>query len=279
MSSTKTFQHASFGKQKSAFYRALQPYLSEKMRDLPWRRTHSPYRILVSEIMLQQTQVHRVIPKYKEFMRKFPTVRALKEASLSDVLRAWQGLGYNRRAKMLRDAAQSISTEHRNRVPNSYELLRALPGIGDYTAKAVRVFAFNEFEPLIETNIRAVIIHHFFSRAKSVSDADIYAVMSNVAHRGEPRNWYAALMDYGTDLKKTQSNPSRRSAHYAKQKPFKGSLRATRGAILKALLIKPSTRAELKTLIGETNLHSALYALTAEGIVMQRGSRYALKDS
>src|SRR3989338_7324816 len=125
--------------------------------DLPWRLTHDPYRILVSEVMLQQTQVPRVIEKYKEFLKKFPTVRALAKASLSDVLKVWSGLGYNRRGKYLHDAAKEIVA-----VGNIREALASsLPGVGPYTRAAVRVFAFNEPDILIETNIRAAYIHHF----------------------------------------------------------------------------------------------------------------------
>jgi len=194
--------------------------------------------------MLQQTQVDRVIPFYRAFLKAFPSVSALAAAPLAEVLRVWQGLGYNRRAKMLHDAAQAIISEHNGRFPRAYEALVALPGVGGYTAKAVRVFAFNEPETFIETNVRSVFIHHFFPRSRSVSDTKLLPLIeASVQHPGVEqkkgggaREWYAALMDYGAYLKKTYPNPSRKSAHHAKQKPFKGSNREIRGAIVRASL-------------------------------------------
>lgn len=186
--------------------------------------------------MLQQTQVDRVIPYYKEFLRKFPTEEILAEAPLQEVLRTWQGLGYNRRAKMLHEAVKVITTIHQGVFPHTYSELIKLPGIGDYTAKAVRVFAFNEPEVMIETNIRAVMLHHFFPKKNNVSDIPINRYIAKTLDMKNPREWYAALMDYGTYLKKTTPNPSRKSRHHTKQKPFKGSDREIRGAILKAHL-------------------------------------------
>jgi len=189
--------------------------------------------------MLQQTQVDRVIPYYKAFLKKFPTLHALAQAPLSEVLKLWQGLGYNRRAKMLHEAAKKIMSHHNGRIPREYSELVTLPGVGDYTAKAIRTFAFNEPEVMIETNIRAVLIHHFFSRTKrKITDKEIlsYMIRFNFFKNTEPRVWYAALMDYGAHLKKTLPNPSRKSAHHAKQKTFKGSDREIRGAILRATL-------------------------------------------
>jgi A/G-specific adenine glycosylase len=186
--------------------------------------------------MLQQTQVERVIPFYKRFLKAFPTLRALAKSPLGDVLRLWQGLGYNRRAKMLHDAAKIVVARHSGKLPASYEELSALPGVGDYTAKAIRVFALNQPEGLIETNVRSVFLHHFFSRKKSVHDRQILQLTVVARGRMEPRRWYAALMDYGSHLKSLHPNPSRRSAHHAKQKSFRGSDREIRGAILRAHL-------------------------------------------
>lgn len=228
----------------ASFRRAvLAHYRAHGRHDLPWRHTIDPHRILVSEVMLQQTQVSRVSPKYREFLRIFPSVRTLAEASLSDVLRAWSGLGYNRRAKFLHDAAKEIVAKHRGKVPRSYEELVALPGIGDYTAKAVRVFAWNEPEHLIETNIRTTLIHHFFSSSRRpVSDHTLLALLSKVSRKGQSkegkagmREWYWALMDYGAHLKQSGVRVNARSVHYVKQSKFEGSLRQVRGAILKAV--------------------------------------------
>lgn len=206
---------------------------------LPWRKTRDPYAILVSEIMLQQTQVDRVIPYFERWMKTYPTPEALAKAPLSEVLRHWSGLGYNRRAKYLHDAAAILLTDmlfSRGREKIAYEELRKLPGVGEYTAKAVRVFAWNESEVLIETNVRAVFLHHFFPRSRAVSDERLIPLIAKALEGQDPRTWYAALMDYGTFLKATRSNPSRKSTHHAKQAKFEGSLRQVRGAIMRAHL-------------------------------------------
>src|SRR3989344_8269276 len=135
-------------------------YKNNGRHGLPWRLTKDPYRILVSEVMLQQTQVARVIGKYKAFLIRFPNARRLAEAPLSDVLKAWSGLGYNRRTKYLKAAAEVIVRGYGGRGPKASIVLRTIPGIGPYTASAVRVFAFNEPDVLIETNIRAAFIHY-----------------------------------------------------------------------------------------------------------------------
>jgi A/G-specific adenine glycosylase len=204
----------------------------EGRHTLPWRKTHDPYKILISEMMLQQTQVPRVIPKYREFLKTFPTVSVLARAKLSDMLKVWSGLGYNRRAKYLHEAAKIIAK--RGSFPQDYAGLRALPGIGDYTAKAVRVFAFNEPEVLIETNVRTVFLHHFFPYAKNVPDTQLVRYIALSIHAEDPRAFYSALMDYGSHLKQLYPNPSRRSKHHVKQSKFEGSLRQVRGAILRA---------------------------------------------
>jgi len=185
--------------------------------------------------MLQQTQVERVIPFYRAFVQRFPTVRVLARAPLPYVLRAWSGLGYNRRAKYLREAAIAVSQKHGGIFPRSYEELRALPGVGDYTARAVRVFAFNEPDALIETNIRTVFTHHFFPRARKVADAKLLPLIAEAGKGQDPREWHAALMDYGSHLKRSGVRINKKSAHYAKQVAFEGSLRQVRGEILKAL--------------------------------------------
>jgi A/G-specific adenine glycosylase len=175
--------------------------------------------------MLQQTQVDRVIPKYKAFLKAFPTARVLARAALPQVLLLWSGLGYNRRAKYLWEAAKRWGAP-----------LETLPGVGPYTASAVRVFAYNKPEILIETNIRAVFLHHLFPKSKKVPDARLMPFIVRALDRKKPRVWYAALMDYGSYLKKKLPNPSRRSRLHTKQKPFKGSDREIRGGILKAHL-------------------------------------------
>src|SRR4051812_18602549 len=203
---------------------------------LPWRKTSDPYKILVSEMMLQQTQVDRVIPYYKNFLKKYPSVQKLAKAKLSDVLKLWSGLGYNRRAKYLRDVAMRVVEIHKGKLPRKYEELRKLPGIGDYTARAVRVFAFNEGDALLETNIRTAFTHHFFEGVKNIQDKELLPVILNAAKGQDPREWHWALMDYGAYLKKSGVRINAKSAHYTKQSPFEGSMRQLRGRLLRRLM-------------------------------------------
>ena len=215
-------------------------------RILPWRLTEDPYRILVSEIMLQQTQVERVCPKYALFLSSFPNFETLAHAKLQRVLEVWQGLGYNRRALALKKIAQITVQEFKSTLPSDYATLISLPGIGPATARAIRAFAFNLPEVFIETNIRTVFIHVFFADSQGIKDADIYPLVEQTLDRSNPRTWYYALMDYGVLLKKKYENPSRRSAHSRKQAAFKGSNREVRGRILSLITANPGiTETEL----------------------------------
>ena len=230
-------------KKEKKFVKAVWAYYRTYGRhDLPWRRTRNPYRILVSEVMLQQTQVERVIPKYREFLRKFPSLASLARAPLSDVLRLWQGLGYNRRAKMLHDCAKTVMNKFRGLTPKAYRELVKLPGVGPYTAGSIMAFAWNEGVPIIETNIRSAYIHHFFKGKTGVSDNDILHIVERTLDKKRPREWYYALMDYGVHIKKTAGNENRRSKHYVRQSVFKGSDRQLRGMLLSLLTKKGMTR-------------------------------------
>lgn len=249
--------------------RVLNYYKTHGRHSLPWRKTHDPYKILVSEIMLQQTQVDRCISKYREFLTAFPTVTVLASASLQDVLRVWSGLGYNRRGKMLHDAAKSIITNHKGQLPKTIRRLESLPGVGPYTAAAVMAFAYNEPVLMIETNIRSVFLHEFFRKHEQVSDSEIVPFLEHSLDRKNAREWYAALMDYGSFLKKEHPNPSRKSTHHVKQSRFEGSLRQVRGAILRRLT---QGSVQQQKLISELDflpekVNQALNALTKEGIV------------
>ncbi len=257
-----------------AFRTTVRAYFRKHGRShLPWRKTHDPYRILVSELMLQQTQVDRVISKYQSFLKKFPTIRVLASATLGDVLREWQGLGYNRRAKMLWQAAQNVSEKYKGKLPRTVEDLEALPGIGPYTARAVMAFAYNAPVVCIETNIRAAFIHHFFPSRDAVRDTELLPCIAAALDTKNPRQWYAALMDYGSYLKKTNGNASRRSAHHVPQKKFKGSDREIRGAILRTL----ATRSKLETLaFSKARIKSQLAALQKEGLIISRRGAYIL---
>ena len=205
-------------------------------RDLVWRNTTDPYHILVSEIMLQQTQVERVSKKFTEFICAFPDFSSLAAATLANVLTLWQGLGYNRRAIALQKCAIRVMNEYNGVLPDDVDILATFPGIGRATASSIAAFAFNMPVVFIETNIRRVFIHFFFAATENVSDADIIPLVEKALYRENPRVWYWALMDLGSALKKTVPNPNRRSLHYTKQSPFEGSDRKIRGALLKILL-------------------------------------------
>ena len=241
-------------------------YKTHGRHDLPWRKTKDPYKILVSEIMLQQTQVPRVIEKYKSFLRKFPTVESLTKASLKDVLLEWQGLGYNRRAKYLKLCAEKVVHEYNGRFPQTHKELVALPGIGPATAGDILAFAYNIPVPVIETNIRSVFIHFFFPASLPpslklqrtsklrrtsplISDKDILPLIEKVLDKNNPREWYWALFDYGAHLKQTR-NPNTQSTHYVKQSPFKGSNREKRSHILKLILTAPKSEKEIVETLG-----------------------------
>jgi A/G-specific adenine glycosylase len=230
-----TAMHLSF-KQVSAFQTLIYGYYNQYGRDLPWRKTENPYHIFVSEIMLQQTQVERVIQKYGHFISVFPDFPSLARSALKNVLSAWQGLGYNRRALALLRTAHVILTEYGGILPQEVDTLVKLPGIGKTTAASTYVFAFNKPAVFIETNIRRVFIHRFFADQDNVNDREILPLVEKTLDRSHPRLWYYALMDYGAMLKKLIQNPNRKSSHYRKQPPFEGSDRQIRGKILRVLL-------------------------------------------
>lgn len=246
---------------------------------LPWRNTTDSYEILVSEIMLQQTQADRVIPKFLSFIKEFPTVEALAGAPQDAVLREWKGLGYNRRALNLIRAAKIIAREHGGSVPKDTELLMSLPGIGPYTAAAIRAFAFNEPAVVIETNIRTVFIKHFFSEAnRKVHDKELLPLIEETMDRENPREWYSALMDYGSYIKKTEGNFSRLSKSYARQSSFKGSNRENRSHILELLLERPLSGSEILAKVRDERTQSNLEKLAEEGFIVRDEEMYRLEQ-
>lgn len=247
--------------------------------DLPWRRTITPYKILVSEMMLQQTQVLRVLPKYQAFLKRWPTARSLSHASLGEVLVAWQGLGYNRRAKYLHQAVQVVQTEHSGRFPHTKAELERLPGIGPYTAGAVLAFAYNIPTVLIETNIRTVYLHHFFQAMQEVPDTVILERISDTLEEDHVREWYWALMDYGAYLKQTVGNQNQRSRQYVKQSKFTGSNRQLRGAVIRLLTTKSLNKQQIIQEFftwDEAQVIQQLHVLIQEGLLEQRGRMYVL---
>jgi A/G-specific adenine glycosylase len=234
--------------------------------------------------MLQQTQTYRVIPYWERWMGLWPAPEDLAKASLETVLREWSGLGYNRRARYLKECARVITEEHGGKVPGTPEELLPLPGIGAYTAGAIACFAYNYPAVFIETNIRATMIHFYFQErlevtAGKVSDAEIFPILKTVLDRQHPRKWYWALMDYGAALKKITPNPNRRSAHYTRQSPFNGSFRQIRGRLIRTLVSEgPASAKELgkRTGIETRNLYEALEALQKESMVAEEDGVYRI---
>ena len=264
----------------SLFRKMILSFYERNGRDMPWRHTTNPYHILVSEIMLQQTQVDRVRKKYPEFITAFPTYASLADAPLHQVLALWQGMGYNRRAIVLQACARKVRDEHNGFLPSDEDVLETLPGIGHATACSIAAFAFNRPVVFIETNIRRVFIHFFFNDRSSVRDREILPFAEQALYRENPRVWYWALMDYGSELKNAIPNPNRKSAHYTKQATFKGSDRQIRGIVIRSLLKVPGQdeQALLKTIPHDTaRVHRIIEGLVAEGFIARTGSRLAIR--
>jgi A/G-specific adenine glycosylase len=302
---------------REEFHRIIYDNYEKEGRDFPWRKDAKPsdvdawgvdpwgvdaWGVLVSEFMLQQTQTNRVISYWERWMKLWPDPAVLAAASLEDALREWSGLGYNRRARYLKDCARVIAEEYGNKVPDTPETLLPLPGIGPYTAGAIACFAYNYPAVFIETNIRAVMLHFFFKEPNGfqassgsqpptgskepgfqapagVSDADIFPLLEDVLDRENPRRWYYALMDYGAALKKVTANPNRRSAHYVRQSPFEGSFRQLRGALIRSLVSQgPATAKELhkRTGMEDEDLYRVLDALGKELLVAESGGVYSI---
>lgn len=232
----------------------LLRWYAENGRDLPWRRTRDPYAILVSEVMLQQTQVPRVVPKYAAFLERFPDLAALAEAPLADVLALWSGLGYNNRALRLKRAAEGAVARTRDgrlgrppSLPGTVEELMRLPGIGPYTARAVLIFAHNADLAAVDANIRRVLLHEL-RLPHDLSPAELQRVAIAVLPRGRSRNWHNALMDYGALVLTSRTTSI---APLTTQSPFEGSRRSYRSRLVKLLLDEsPRRRDELPGLLG-----------------------------
>jgi A/G-specific adenine glycosylase len=257
-------------------------YYAGHRRDLPWRDGADPYRVLVSEVMLQQTQVDRVIPRFTAFMQQFPDAWSLADAPLVDLLAAWQGLGYNRRALNLQRAARMIVEEWGGTIADDPVLLQQLPGIGPYTAGAIASFAFNRPQLFLETNIRAVLLHFFFADQEGITDKQLLPVADAVLDRENPRTWYNALMDYGSDLKRRFPNPSRRSRHHTVQSRFEGSDRQIRGAVLRLLLGSDgmTVRALQKQLDVEAERFTRILAgMVKDGFIQKTGRTFIIPST
>lgn len=243
---------------------------------MPWRDDVSPYSIFISEVMLQQTQVTRVLIKYPLFIQTFPDFKSLAEASASALLSAWQGMGYNRRALYLKAAGEIVYKKYNSHLPDDPILLDELPGIGYATACSIAAFAYNRPVVFIETNIRRVYIHHFFSEQQNVGDNDVLPLVERTVDKQNPREWYWALMDYGAYLAKQGENPNKKSKHYVKQKKFEGSIREVRGGVIKLLLKKPYTQEQLKKIYTDERLFTALEDMEKEGLVQEKNNVYSI---
>ncbi|HRH31347.1 MAG TPA: A/G-specific adenine glycosylase [Candidatus Paceibacterota bacterium] len=256
------------------FKKKVWDHYKKNKRAFPWRETKDPYRIVVSEIMLQQTQADRVVAKYNSFLKKWPTLKKLASAELRDVLAEWSGLGYNRRGKNLWLLAKAVVSEHKAAIPNTPEALEKLPGIGPYTARAILAFAFDKPYACIETNIRAVYIYEFFPAKKTAKIADnkLFPLIEETLDTKNPREWYYALMDYGSYLKKMKLSTNDRHKSFTKQSTFKGSIREARGAIMRVLIESHSTLSKLKEKIKlpPERIEVALAAMEKEGIVAKK---------
>lgn len=269
--------------QISLFKKQLWGYYAQAARhDLPWRQfeadgTIDPYKVLVSELMLQQTQVGRVIPKYRQFLQVFPGISSLAQAELGDVLRVWQGLGYNRRAKYLWQAARAVHSA--GSFPKKPAELVALPGIGANTAGAILAYAYDMPTLFIETNIRTVYLYHFFRDVQNVSDTTIRSMLEQTLDRNRPREFYWALMDYGTYLKATVKGVHKASKHYTLQTRFEGSKRQLRGKVLHALAVSgPMSTETLSTHVADERFESVMADLLAEGLISRSENWYHLGE-
>lgn len=242
----------------------------ELYRDMPWRNDTNPYYVLVSEIMLQQTQVDRVIPKFLEFIKTFPDIITLAKASLADVIRLWNGLGYNRRAKFLHDAAKIIVADYNGVFPENVTNLMSLPGVGINTAGAILVYSFNRPVVFIETNVRSVYFHHFFLDQTNVNDTALKEIVEETIDKEHPREFYWGLMDYGFYLKKQGNGRLDKSKHYKKQSQLKGSIREIRGQIITRLKVNGMKESKLKELVqADERFDTALRGLIKDGLVSQ----------
>ncbi len=255
----------------NSFQNFIYEYFTNHKRKFPFRENITPYNVLVSEIMLQQTQTERVSEKFLKFTEKFPNFLTLSQAPLDVILREWKGLGYNRRAVALKKIAESVIRDYNGELPDSKETLESFPQIGHNTASSIITFAFNKPTAFIETNVRRVYIYFFFPKKVNIHDKEILPIVKLTVDKNNPREWYYALMDYGVMLKRTHPELNRKSAHYRKQAPFKGSSRQIRGKLLKMLIdAKTLDILEIQKRIkinDSKRLEKILYQLEKEGFI------------
>lgn len=236
-------------KKITEFQNTVWNYYKQSGRDFLWRRNLTPYKIWVSEVMLQQTQTSRVEEKLPQFLKKFPSIKALAKSSQAELLKVWVGLGYNRRALFLKKGAEYVRSELGGKLPQEVSELEKIPGIGHYTARAVATFAWDQRYAFVETNIRTVYFNHFFTNKENVTDKELLELVEKTLPEKNFREWYWALMDYGVDLKKQGRGKNTKSRHYTKQSKFEGSDRQIRAAVVRYMTQHGNT--DIDTVIKE----------------------------
>jgi A/G-specific adenine glycosylase len=272
----------------ASFKRSIRVFYKSGRRALPWREHISPYRVLVSEIMLQQTQVSRVIDKFPLFVKEFPSFSTLASADQAHILKVWQGLGYNRRALALKKIADTLKGKGTQHYFSDPALLQTLPGIGRATACSIAVFSSNKPFAFIETNIRRVFIHFFFDDKDLVTDDEILPLVEITMDKREPREWFYALMDYGSTLPRVlKNNPNKKSAQYKVQSSFIGSQRQIRGSIVRLLLVykrgitlqalRKAIAVDIDRALDDKQFRVAYEALIKEGFCKKVGNMLILK--
>ncbi len=283
----------------AAFRAALRRAAPALARPLPWIGDERPWAILVSEVMLQQTQVTRVVEPWTLFMERFPTPSSCAEASLAEVLRAWTGLGYNRRAKALHDAARVLRDEYDDAVPREVELLRRLPGVGEYTAAAVACFAYGESIAVLDSNVGRILARALANR--TLGRAEARTLATALVPGRSPSAFNQAMLDLGAQFCRASprcdacplagqcrwhrqggADPALHSAGVSRpQSPFEGSNRQLRGRMLSVLREGPHSRRRIgERLVGVEpgRCDEALDALVHDGLVTQIGQRYSLRE-
>ena len=258
------------------FQKKIWLFWKENQRDLPWRETTDPYKIFISELMLQQTQVDRVILKYIEFIKKYPTMNSIVKATDAEIIRLWKGLGYNRRALYARKAMEYLLKHFNGIFPTNEKDLRKLPGIGEYTAKAILSFALHQKVTLIDTNIRQVVEVEF-AGGKKLPEHTLFLIVKKIMPKKETWLWHQALMDYNALF--LSKNKERKKA--VNKIPFKKSNRYVRGRIIDLLRTKSYLKVKLITAMknyekSKEDVEKAVNTLIKDGLIVQKGNTYSL---
>lgn len=277
----------------------LRRWYATHRRDLPWRRTKDPYAILVSEIMLQQTQVERVIPKYQAFLKRFPNLQVLARSQQAAVIRAWAGLGYNRRARNLHQLARAVARHHGGKLPTTLQELQTLPGVGPYTAAAVACFAYRAPVALVDVNVRRVLgrVEKGVRGPETLSPKTLWTLAAKFVPEAASVEWNSALMDFGATVctarkprcelcplrAQCRAYPAIQSVQVRRKQvsAFIGSTRYWRGKIISSLREASQTRETLQQAflsqgLSVARLRAILHDLQDETLVRFARGRYTL---